>query len=102
MAIFSLMNAFCTTYNSFVAARALTGIGGGIIMPNAVATLTIMEPPGRTRNITLAFFATSPPVGALIGALLAGVLMEHTHWKWLFICMRVSLEERHLEQLSKH
>lgn len=89
VAIFSLMNAFCTTYNSFVAARALTGIGGGIIMPNAVATLTIMEPPGRTRNITLAFFATSPPVGALIGALFAGVLVEHTHWKWLFICIAV-------------
>ncbi|KAM6506662.1 hypothetical protein FSOLCH5_013637 [Fusarium solani] len=58
---FSVANAFCTTYSSFVAIRALTGVGGGILMPNAVATLTIMVPPGKVRNFTLATFAASPP-----------------------------------------
>ncbi|PIG88704.1 hypothetical protein AARAC_000584 [Aspergillus arachidicola] len=83
--IFSICNAFCTTYASFVAVRALTGIGGGILMPNAVAVLTIMIPPGRTRNYTLALFAASPPIGALIGALLTGAILKSTDWKWLFV-----------------
>ncbi|KAH7009655.1 major facilitator superfamily-domain-containing protein [Ilyonectria destructans] len=83
--VFSLVNAFCTTYSSFVAVRGLTGVGGGILMPNAVATLMIMVPPGKARNVTLATFAASPPVGALIGALLAGVFLEKAEWKWLFI-----------------
>ncbi|PWY95324.1 MFS general substrate transporter [Aspergillus sclerotioniger CBS 115572] len=83
--IFSLCNAFCNTYVSFVAARALTGIGGGIIMPNAVATLTIMVPPGKARNITLAIFTATPPVGALVGALLVGAFLQYAEWKWHFI-----------------
>ncbi|KAK9371394.1 major facilitator superfamily domain-containing protein [Lipomyces kononenkoae] len=83
--VFSTVNAFCSTYDSFVAVRALTGVGGGFLMPNAVATLTIMVPPGKTRNITLAAFAASPPVGAAIGALMAGVFLQYTEWKWHFI-----------------
>ncbi|KAJ8104359.1 major facilitator superfamily domain-containing protein [Lipomyces tetrasporus] len=83
--VFSTANAFCNTYDSFVAVRALTGVGGGILMPYAVATLTIMVPPTKARNITLAAFAASPPVGALIGALLAGVFLQYTAWKWHFI-----------------
>ena len=85
--VFSLGNAFCTTYVTFVVMRALTGIGGGILMPNAVALLMIMAPPGRMRNVTLAIFAASPPVGALIGALLVGMFFELTEWKWFFIFM---------------
>ncbi|KAF5009102.1 hypothetical protein FDECE_4654 [Fusarium decemcellulare] len=85
--IFSVVNAFCNTYNSFVAVRALTGVGGGILMPNAVATLTIMVPPGKARNFTLATFAASPPVGALIGALMIGAFLQYSEWKWHFISM---------------
>lgn len=83
--VFSIANAFCTTYNSFVAIRALTGVGGGILMPNAVATLTIMVPPGKARNFTLATFAASPPVGAGIGALMMGAFLQSSQWKWHFV-----------------
>lgn len=87
LVIFSLTNAFCNTYESFVTARALTGIGGGIVMPNAVATLTVMIPPGTARNVTLAIFAASPPFGAMVGALFTGLFIEKAEWKWLFIFM---------------
>lgn len=87
MIVFSLINAFCNTYESFVTARALTGVGGGIVMPNAVATLTVMIPPGRARNVTLATFAASPPLGAIIGGLFTGLFFEEAEWKYLFIFM---------------
>lgn len=85
--IFSLANAFTTTYISFIAMRAMTGIGGGVFMPNAVATITTMTPPGKSRNLTLGFFAASPPVGGVIGALLAGVFTEMAEWKWVFVLL---------------
>ena len=85
--VFSIVNAFCNTYTSFIIARALTGIGGGVLMPNAVATLTILVPPGKARNLTLAAFAASPPLGAWVGAMLAGVFLQYTAWKWHFITM---------------
>ncbi|KAM0241435.1 hypothetical protein ACHAP5_007632 [Fusarium lateritium] len=89
---FSIANAFCNTYTSFIAIRALTGVGGGILMPNAVATLTIMVPPGKVRNFTLAIFAASPPVGAGIGALMIGAFLEYSEWKWHFISVQAPVD----------
>ncbi|KAK7414993.1 hypothetical protein QQX98_006226 [Neonectria punicea] len=89
-AAFSLVNAFCTTYESFIAARALTGVGGGFFMPNAVSSITITVPPGRSRNLLLGFFAASPPIGGVIGALLAGVFTQYVSWKWLFLVLAIS------------
>ncbi|KAH7170000.1 major facilitator superfamily domain-containing protein [Dactylonectria macrodidyma] len=87
--IFSIVNAFCTGYESFIAARALTGIGGGLFMPNAVSTITITVPPGKSRNLLLGFFAASPPIGGVIGALLAGVFTQFYDWKWFFITVAI-------------
>ncbi|RYP12432.1 hypothetical protein DL765_007331 [Monosporascus sp. GIB2] len=89
-AVFSLVNAFCKTYGSFIAARALTGVGGGFFMPNAVSMITIMVPPGRSRNLLLGFFAASPPLGGVLGALLAGVFNESVGWTWLFVILAAS------------
>lgn len=59
-------------------------------MPNAVALLMTMVPPGAARNYTLAIFAASPPCGAMIGALLVGTFFQLAEWKWFFIFMCVS------------
>ncbi|KAI1037023.1 hypothetical protein LB505_011438 [Fusarium chuoi] len=83
--LFSLINAFTKTYDSFIAMRALTGVGGGIFMPNAVSIITTMVPPGRSRNVVLGFFAASPPLGGMIGALIAGAFIDYVNWMWLFV-----------------
>lgn len=72
-ALGSLVNGFCRSYESFIAIRALTGVGGGVFMPNAVTILTLMVPPGPARNVLLGLFAASPPIGGVIGALAAGL-----------------------------
>ncbi|KKY37126.1 putative efflux pump antibiotic resistance protein [Diaporthe ampelina] len=85
IAVFSLANAFTTTYNAFIAVRALTGIGGGLIMPNAVAMITIIVPPGRARNLTMGFFAAAAPVGGWVGGLIAGLFMSTSRWQMMFV-----------------
>ncbi|KAM0359804.1 hypothetical protein ACHAP4_003412 [Fusarium culmorum] len=65
--------------------RALTGVGGGIFMPNAVSIITTMVPPGQSRNVVLGFFAASPPLGGMVGALMTGLFMDQVNWMWLFI-----------------
>ncbi|PNP39574.1 hypothetical protein TGAMA5MH_08593 [Trichoderma gamsii] len=64
--------------------RALAGIGGGLIVPNAVALLTITFPPGRQRNLSLALFASMGPVGGAGGCVIVGIFIQWLHWTWLF------------------
>ncbi|KAL4763747.1 major facilitator superfamily domain-containing protein [Aspergillus foveolatus] len=81
----SFVGAFVhTNFFAFVTMRALAGVGGACIMPNAVAMIAITNPPGRVRNLSLGFFAASAPLGGYFSALFLGVFMEHTHWRWFF------------------
>lgn len=64
--------------------RALAGIWGGLLVPNAVAILTLTFPPGRQRNLALALFASMGPVGGAGGCTLDGILFEWVDWTWLF------------------
>ncbi|KAL5000081.1 major facilitator superfamily domain-containing protein [Aspergillus recurvatus] len=81
----SFVGAFVhTNFFAFVTMRALAGVGGACIMPNAVAMIAITNPPGRVRNLSLGFFAASAPLGGYFSALFLGAFMEHTHWRWFF------------------
>ncbi|KAL4974893.1 major facilitator superfamily domain-containing protein [Aspergillus desertorum] len=81
----SFVGAFVhRNFFAFVTMRALAGVGGACIMPNAVAMIAITNPPGRVRNHSLGFFAASAPLGGYFSALFLGALMEHTHWRRFF------------------
>lgn len=64
--------------------RGLAGIGGGFIVPNALALFTITFPPGKQRNLGLALFAAMGPVGGAGGATIVGLLVQWSDWSWLF------------------
>ncbi|OAA73004.1 Major facilitator superfamily domain, general substrate transporter [Akanthomyces lecanii RCEF 1005] len=63
--VFSIANGFCRGFAPFVAVRALSGIGGGIYMPNAITALGLMVPPGPTRTLIYGIFAAAPPLDGL-------------------------------------
>ncbi|GKZ47048.1 hypothetical protein AbraIFM66951_010389 [Aspergillus brasiliensis] len=85
LSLCTLISAFCSNFYAFVAMRALAGLGGAFIMPNAVALIASTNPPGRMRNLSLGFFAASAPTGGYFGALFLGAFMEGTEWKWFFV-----------------
>ncbi|KAJ9615302.1 hypothetical protein H2200_001377 [Cladophialophora chaetospira] len=83
--IFTLINGFVPNYIAFNAIRALSGIGGALILPNAVAMIAITNPPGRWRNLSLGFFGASAPIGGFIGGMYIGLLVEYSEVKWFFV-----------------
>jgi len=87
--LWSLINGFCNNFITFNVARAMSGIGGALIMPNAVAMISITCPPGKMRNVSLGFFSASAPMAGSIGSIFAGVILQYASWKWLFFVMRL-------------
>ncbi|KAH6639609.1 major facilitator superfamily domain-containing protein [Boeremia exigua] len=67
--------------------RGLCGIGGGLMIPNIVALLGITFPPGKKRNLALALFGSMAPVGAAGGSLVSAVIVQLTHFKWMFFML---------------
>ncbi|KAF4171054.1 hypothetical protein CNMCM8927_003790 [Aspergillus lentulus] len=89
LVVCSLANGFCTTFLSFNVVRALSGIGGALIMPNAVALISTTIPPGRARNVTLGFFGASAPIGSYLGSIWAGVFVQYSSWRWIFFGLAI-------------
>ena len=90
LALWSLVNGFCThSFVGFNVVRALSGIGGALVMPNAVAMIGVTCPPGKARNLSLGFFGASAPMAGAVGSLFAGAVLEFAHWRWMFFAMWV-------------
>lgn len=87
LTVCTLASAFCNNFFAFVTMRALAGLGGAFIMPNAVAMISSTNPPGRVRNLSLGMFGASAPMGGYFGALFLGAFLQRTEWKWFFIFM---------------
>jgi len=87
--IWSLGTGFANNLVALCFMRGLTGMGGGIMVPNAVALLGINFPPGRQRNLAIGLFGAMAPVGAAGGSLIAGIIVQLTQWKWLFFFLAV-------------
>ncbi|KAI1206993.1 MFS general substrate transporter [Annulohypoxylon truncatum] len=83
--IFTFACGFCNSFVAFNAMRAVSGIGGAFVMPNAVAMIGITNPPGFARNLSLAFFGASAPIGGWLGALVTGGFLQSTPLVWLFV-----------------
>lgn len=68
--LWSLINGFCNNFIAFNVARAMSGIGGALIMPNAVAMISITCPPGNKRYVA-GTFSSSELAGSPLEFLVA-------------------------------
>ncbi|KAI1105728.1 MFS general substrate transporter [Jackrogersella minutella] len=83
--IFTFVCGFCNNFIAFNVMRAMSGIGGAFVMPNAVAMIGITNPPGFARNLSLAFFGASAPIGGYLGALITGGFLQSAPLVWMFV-----------------
>ncbi|KAH8820553.1 major facilitator superfamily domain-containing protein [Xylogone sp. PMI_703] len=87
--LFHLLTGFMRSIDTVIVMRALSGIGGGTMVPNAIALLTITYPPGLMRNIWVGLFGAMGPVGAAGGTVFPGFFGQLTSWWWLFFFLAI-------------
>ncbi|MGK5498939.1 MFS transporter [Streptomyces sp. URMC 125] len=81
----SALAAYAHTPEVLVAARALLGVGGAMIMPATLSILRHVFPDRRERALAVGVWSAVAAVGAAIGPLVGGALLEHFWWGSVFL-----------------
>nr|WBO77062.1 MFS transporter [Streptomyces sp. SBE_14.2] len=81
----SALAAFADTAQVLIVARALLGVGGAMIMPATLSILRQVFPDRRERALAIGIWSAVAAVGAAVGPLLGGFLLEHFWWGSVFL-----------------
>lgn len=68
-----------------IAVRALLGVGGAMIMPSTLSMIRNLFTDARERATALGVWAAMAAVGAALGPILGGLLLEHFTWQAAFL-----------------
>lgn len=81
----SLMAAFSTIPELLIAARICQAVGAAAMMPATLALIRLSFENERDRNIAISIWASLSLVGAMLGPLLGGILLQHFWWGGIFL-----------------
>ncbi|MBT2378417.1 MFS transporter [Streptomyces sp. ISL-111] len=81
----SLLAATADTSAVLIAARALLGVGGAMIMPATLSILRQVFPDRRERAMAIGVWTAVAAVGAATGPVVGGFLVEHFWWGSVFL-----------------
>ena len=83
---FTAASALCGTAwsaESLIAFRILQGMAGGLLAP--MAQLIMAQVAGRHMAKVFGYVAVPVLLGPILGPVLAGAILEHLTWRWLFL-----------------
>ena len=81
----SLIAAFATDAAHLVAARALLGFFGAMLMPATLALLRTLFRDRGQRRLAVAIWATGFAAGSALGPIVGGLLLQHFWWGSVFL-----------------
>jgi DHA2 family multidrug resistance protein-like MFS transporter len=81
----SAVAAFAPDPQILIAARALLGVGGAMIMPATLSILRAVFPDRRERATAIGIWTAVAAVGAATGPVLGGFLVENFWWGSVFL-----------------
>jgi DHA2 family multidrug resistance protein-like MFS transporter len=81
----SLLAAWSTSAEMLIAARGLLGVAAATVAPSTLSLIRNMFLDPRQRTVAISVWITSFSVGAAIGPLLGGVLLEWFWWGSVFL-----------------
>jgi EmrB/QacA subfamily drug resistance transporter len=80
----SLAAALSTGEVSLIAARAVQGLGGAIMLPAALSIVMNMFEEGAERNKALGIWGGLGAGGATVGVIAGGLLTRYAGWQYIF------------------
>lgn len=81
----SLGAAFAPSAGLLIAARAVLAVGAAAMMPATLALIRVSFEVERERNFAIAVWGSLAVVGAALGPIVGGVLLEHFWWGSVFL-----------------
>jgi EmrB/QacA subfamily drug resistance transporter len=84
--IFAAASAWCgfaPDIRHLIAARALQGVGGALLVPGSLAIISAAFPPAE-RGKAIGTWSGFTGITTAIGPVLGGWLIEHLSWRWVF------------------
>ncbi|WP_411106306.1 MFS transporter [Streptomyces sp. cmx-4-9] len=81
----SALAALADNAQVLIAARALLGVGGAMIMPATLSILRQVFPDRRERALAIGIWTAVAAVGAAGGPVLGGFLVQHFWWGSVFL-----------------
>jgi DHA2 family multidrug resistance protein-like MFS transporter len=81
----SVLAAFSTSAEMLIATRALLGIAGATVAPSTMSLIRNMFLHPRQFTTAIGVMISSYSVGAAVGPLLGGLLLEHFWWGSVFL-----------------
>jgi EmrB/QacA subfamily drug resistance transporter len=79
----SVLAGMSSSMDMLIACRAIQGVGGGVIMPVAMATVADLYAPterGKIQGMLGGIFAVSSVIGPFLG----GFIVDNLDWRWVF------------------
>ncbi len=79
----SVLCAVAPTIEVLVAARALQGVAGALLTPAALAVI-VNTFPGEQRGRAIGMWTAWAGIGAVLGPLVGGQIVDNASWRWIF------------------
>jgi DHA2 family multidrug resistance protein-like MFS transporter len=81
----SVLAAFSSSAIELIVMRAALGVAGATLAPSTLSLIRNMFLDPKERTFAIGVWVTSYSVGAAIGPLLGGLLLQHFHWGSVFL-----------------
>ncbi|MEU3857388.1 MFS transporter [Streptomyces sp. NPDC028722] len=81
----SVLNAYATTPELMILARALLGVAGATLMPATLALIRNIFHDPRERSLAVGVWGATASAGTAVGPITGGFLLEHFWWGSVFL-----------------
>ena len=85
MAVASILSSLATSPDQLIAARAVMGVGGALVMPATLSIITNVFTVPRERAQAIAIWSATAGMAVAIGPVTGGWLLEHWWWGSVFL-----------------
>lgn len=83
--LISVLNAYASTPQTMILARALLGVAGATLMPATLALIRNIFHDPRERSLAVGIWGATASAGTAVGPIAGGFLLEHFWWGSVFL-----------------